>query len=151
MDLYSVNTKPFKRSFFIMQLLSAAAVTASYFLAESELLFVSIFAFSKKITYPILLVMFIVPLLHTRTLRKRIDALAAIEDFETRVQEYEKIYRYRLHWNLITCLTLCLLFVLSGRYFFFYFSILQVALYIPFYPNALLFKRELKNEEIILY
>lgn len=151
MDLYSVNIKPFKRAFAVTQLLSVAAVIASFFLAGSGTFFVPAFAFGRQITLPVLLIMFVVSLLHGRSLRKRINALGEIADFETKVQEYEKVYRYRLQWNLITTLILCILFVLTGRYFFFYFAILQVVLYLPFYPNLLLFRRELRNEEIILY
>lgn len=151
MDLYSVNTKPFKRAFLTIQLLSAAAVIASYFLGTSGLFFVPAIGFSRQITFPILMIMFLVTLWHSRNLRKRVEALGSIEDFETRVQQYEKVYRYRLQWNLVTCLILCLLFALSARYFFFYFSIFQVVLYLPFYPNTILFRRELRNEEIILF
>ena len=150
-ELYSVNTKPFKRTYLVIQLLSAAAIIGSYFLGSSGLFFVPAIGFSRLITFPALLLMFIVTLVHNRTLRKRIDALGSIEDFEIRVQVYERVYRHRMQWNMITCLIICLLFILSGRYFFLYFSIFQVVLYLPFYPNPLLFRRELKNEEIILY
>jgi hypothetical protein len=128
-----------------------SAVSASYFITRSELFFVSALAFSKQITFPVLLIMFIGTFLHGRSLRKRINAIGDIPEFETKVQVYEKVYSSRLQWNLISCLILCLLFVLSGRYFFFYFSIFQVVIVIPLYPNLLLFRRELKNEEIILY
>ena len=151
MDLYSIDTKPFKKIFTLIQLFSVAAILASFFLARTGWFFVPAFAFSRQITLPLLLIMFIATFLHGRALRKRIAAIGEIENFETKVEEYERYYRYRLQWNLIACLILCILFVLTGRYFFFYFSIFQVVLVIPFYPSQLLFRRELKNEEIILY
>jgi len=135
----------------LVQIASALAVIASYFIADGRLFFVPAIGFSRQITFPVLLIMFIVTLVQGQFIRKRINTIGSIEDFETRVVEYEKVYRHRLQWNLITCLILCVLFVLSGRYFFFYFSIFQIVLVMPFYPNTLLFRRELKNEEIILY
>lgn len=151
MDLYSVNSRNFKRTFYLIEIYSAAAVIASFFLAESGLFFVPAFSISRQITFPVLLVMFVVAHFYGRSLRKRIRAMGQIESFEVKVEEYEKVYRFRMQWNLVSCLILCLLFILTARYFFFYFAIFHVLFVIPLYPNAGLFKRELRNEEIILY
>ena len=151
MDLYSVNTKNFKRAFVLVAIGSVMAILASYFMGRSGLFFAPVIGISRKITFPVLLVMFIAAMWYGRLLRKRIVAMGQIEDFDLKVQEYEKVYRARLQWNLISCLILCLLFILSGRNFFFYFSILQFLLILPFFPSATLFKKELKNDEIILY
>ena len=151
MDLYSVNTKYFKRTFVLVAIGSVLAILASYFIGKSGLFFAPVIGISRKITFPLLLIMFILAMWYGRSLRKRLNAMWAIEDFDLKVQEYEKIYRARLQWNLIACLILCLLFILTARIFFFYFSILQFLLILPFFPNAALFKRELKNDEIILY
>ena len=151
MDLYSVNAKPFRRSFILMELYSAIAIITSFLLARAGIFFIPMLGFSRKITFPLLLLMFLVSVWYGRSLRKRIGAVGSIQDFEARVQEYEKAYRFRLQWNLISCLILCVMFVLTERYFFFYFAIFHIVLGIPLYPNATLFKRELKNEEVILY
>lgn len=133
------------------ELYGVLGIIVSYFLASRGLFFISVVGWGKQVTLPLLLVMFISAMWFTRKLRKRINAMHEIEDFEQKVQEYEKIYRARLQWNLLSCLILCLLFVLTGRFFFFYFSIFQVLFVIPLYPSAILFRRELKNEEVILY
>lgn len=151
MDLYSINTKNFKRTFILVQVASALAIIASYFTVKSGVFVVPAIGISRTITLPLLLLMFILAMWSGRKLRKRIAAMSLIEDFELKVQEYEKVYRSRLQWNLISCLILCFLFVLTTRNFFFYFSILQALLILPFYPSATLFKRELRNNEIILY
>src|SRR5215213_2441930 len=99
MDLYSVNTKPFKRAFILIELYSVVAVIASFIMADAGIFFVPMFGLSRKITFPLLLLLFFVSVWHGRNLRKRIASVSSIEDFEERVQEYEKAYRYRLHWN----------------------------------------------------
>lgn len=151
MDLYSVNTKNFKRAFVLVAIGSVMAILASFFIGKSGIFFAPVMGFSRKITFPVLLLMFIAAMWYGRVLRKRITAMGDIQDFELKVQEYQSIYRSRLQWNLISCLILCILFVLTGRNFFFYFSIFQFLLILPFFPNAALFKRELKNDDIILY
>lgn len=151
MDLYSVNTKNFKRTFVLVAIGSVMAILASYFIGKSGLFFAPVIGISRKITFPLLLIMFILAMWYGRSMRKRLNAMWQMEDFELKVQEYEKIYRARLQWNLVGCLILCFLFILTARNFFFYFSIFQFLLILPFFPNATLFKRELKNDEIILY
>ena len=151
MDLYSVNTKNFKRAFVLVAVGSIMAILASYFIGKSGLFLAPVIGFSRKITFPLLLVAFIAAVWYGRSIRKQLNAMWQIGEFELRVQEYERIYRARLQWNLIGCLILCILFILTARNFFFYFSIFQLLLILPFFPSAALFRRELKNDEIILY
>lgn len=151
MQFYSVNTRNFKRAFVLVAIGSVMAILASYFIGKSGLFFTPVIGFSRKITFPLLLLAFIAAAWYGRSIRKQLHAMWQLNDFELKVQEYEKIYRSRLQWNLVGCLILCILFILTGRNFFFYFSIFQFLLVLPFFPSAALFKRELKNDEIILY
>jgi hypothetical protein len=151
MDLYSVNAKPFKRTFILYELYGVLAIIVSYFLGRSGLFFVPALSWGRQVALPTLLLMFIASTWFTRKLRKRLEAMRLVEDFELKMQEYEKVYRLRLQWSLLSCLILCVLFVMTERYFFLYFSIFQVLFVLPLYPNTTLFRRELKNDEVILY
>ena len=82
MDLYSVNARPFKRAFIFFELYGALAVIASYFLGRSGLFFVPALSWGRQVALPTLLAIFIVSTLFTRKLRKRLEALHQIEDFE---------------------------------------------------------------------
>ncbi len=151
MELYSIDKKNFRKAFFLVEIYGVLAIIISYFIARGGIYSVPLYSTGRQITMPILLLMVLISFIYMQRIRKRLGALDNVEDFEVKVQEYEKIYKARLQLLLLACVISCFLFILTARPFFFYYAILEVLIVLPYYPNAFLFKRELKNDEIILY
>ncbi|MEO8404949.1 MAG: hypothetical protein ABI480_10145 [Chitinophagaceae bacterium] len=151
MQLYTIDIKKYKTIYFQILVTNLAAIVGSFLLVKNGLYILSIFDPAKKLTLPILFLLLILSGFHTRYQRKQLTRLAGIADFDTRVGEYEKFYRFRMLWFLLSCLVTCFLCVLTGRYTFLFYAGFDVLISLPFYPGLLLFKKELKNEEIIFY
>ncbi len=104
-----------------------------------------------KLTLPILSVMVVLSVWHSKYQRKQLLALIIIDEFDARVQEYEKLYTFRMLWYLFSCLVSCFLAVLTGRTLFTYYAAFDILVSISYYPKLALFKRELQNDEIMFY
>lgn len=96
-------------------------------------------------------VMLLLAVFHSQYQRKQLRRLNAIEDFELRVEAYEKFYRLRMLWFLLSCLVSCFLTIVTGQKLFLYFAVLDILLALPHYPKLSMFKRELNNDEIMLF
>ena len=149
MELYSIPTKSYKNIFFSVLSANIAAIIISYLLVTQVLTVIPL-RVERSVTTPILLIMVAVAFIHSGQLRKKLNKLHEIEDFEEKLKAYEKIYKFRMMWHLGSVLVTCLIFVLTSRYYFFYWVIFDLLVSLPGYPSRELFKRELKNEEVIL-
>ncbi|MFL9483063.1 hypothetical protein ACI6Q2_09835 [Chitinophagaceae bacterium LWZ2-11] len=151
MNLYAINLKKFKSIYIQIQAYNIVAVIGTYLLVATGFYIFPAYVNNNKFTLPVLFAIVVLGRFHTQYQRKQLEKLTAIEDFDTRVKEYEKFYKIRMLWFLFTCLTSCLLSILTGRYLFIYFGIFDIIITISYYPKLSMFKRELKNDDIIFY
>jgi hypothetical protein len=151
MELLSLNIKNFKNIFFQAIIIDLVAIITSYFVVSNGFSIIPLSRFSRTFTLPVLLVLIILGVFHTQRQKKQLDQLGNIADFDEKVAGYEKIYKGRLHWFLFSCLVCCLVHVLTARMSFLYYAIIDMALSLPYYPNKILFQKDLKSDEIILY
>ena len=148
MDLYNVELKPFKSKFFPISLITLLAVITTFALLTKGVYLLANFDPGKKLTWPIFGVMIILAGIHSQQQKKKLSKLWEIEDFTHRVSEYQKLYGFRLLWFLFSCLLSCGLAILTGRQLFAYFGAFDLVMVLFHYPSLMLFKRELKNDEI---
>ncbi|NII25206.1 hypothetical protein HB364_08950 [Pseudoflavitalea sp. X16] len=151
MSLYTIDVKKYKAYFFQTLITNIVITTGTYILLKNGIYILSGFDPGKKLTSPILFAMIILAVVHGQHQKKQVKKLEGISNFEDRVTAYEKIYKSRLLWFFFACFISCFLAILTGRYLFFYYAIFDIVFSLLCYPNLLLFKRELKNEEIIFY
>ena len=151
MDLYTIDVKRYKAIFFQTLIANVLAIIGTYFLVRNGVYILSGFDPDKKLTTPVFIILFIISIVNSKKLKKKLEEISTIGDFEMRVSEYEKFYKTRTLWIIFFCFVSCLLCILTARYLNLYLAIYFVIVSIPYYPSLLVFKHELKNDEIIFY
>ncbi|HEX2533455.1 MAG TPA: hypothetical protein VHK69_06955, partial [Chitinophagaceae bacterium] len=58
--------------------------------------------------------------------RRELKKLQSITEFTARVNHHRKYYRNRLAWFVLSVITSCFLYYLTGRGFFLYFSLFEL-------------------------
>ena len=149
MDLYTIDVRRYRNIFWQTLIPKLVVAVASFFMVTNGIYLLEGFDPGKKLTLPVLILLVILATFHSQYQRKRLAKLQEITDFDQRVEEYEKFYQFRLLWYLFSCLVSCGLSLLTGRYLFLGFAALDILISLPLFPSLQLFKRELKNEEII--
>lgn len=151
MDLYTIDARKYKAIFFQTLASKALFIIGTFVLLKAGIYILDGFDPGKKLTMPILIAMIVLSIVHQQYQARRLVKLQAISEFDLREQEYEKFYKFRLVWYFFSCLISCVLAVLTGRFLFLYFAIFDLVISLPFYPSLFLFKKELKNEEVLLH
>ena len=151
LDLYTVDIKKYKSVFYICLVTNIVCTAFSFLLAANGFRLLSNFYPDTRLTLSILFMMVVFAFLHSSFTRSRLRKLSLIESFEERVAAYEKLYRLRIIWFLFSGFVSCALAVLSGRTLFCYYAMFDIVISLSYYPNLILFKKELNNEEIIFY
>lgn len=149
MELYSVNLKSYKKTFWQALTCNITAVAASYILVANGYIILSPFYRSQNITSSILAVIILLSFFNSQYQRKQVRQLENYTDFDERVVRHEKIYKIRMWWFFISCASACFLYVLSAHTVFLYLAIFDLIITLPSWPNKMIIKRELKNDEII--
>jgi hypothetical protein len=149
MQLYSVNLKGYKKTYWQVFTCNVTIVIAGYILVTNGYFILSPFYRTQNITSPILAFIILLSFFHAQRYRRQVKQLADIADFDERVIKHEKIYRTRVWWFFISCSSSCFLYVLSGRAVFLYLCIFDIIISLPTWPNKRLIRLELQNEEII--
>jgi hypothetical protein len=151
MELYTINVKRYKAFYHQALIGNILLVGGLFILQRGGFSLMQDIKSARLITMPMLGLMIIMVFVYTRYVRKQLNKLPAIADFDERVREHEKIYKIRLLWHFLSCLVSCFLGVLTGREIFFYFSLIDTVGMLPLFPNLAVFKAELKNDDIIFY
>lgn len=149
MEFFTIEIKKYKNFFFSILIIEIAVAIASYILVSNGFYILAGFDPGKKFTSPILLALVVLAVAHAQFQKKKLSKLQQVTDFELRLAEYEKFYRFRLYWFLFSALVSCMLVLLTGRTLFMYFAVFDILVSLPYFPNKFLFKKELQNEEIV--
>lgn len=150
LNFYSIDGKRFHSIFFSIQIVNVFAIFATFLIINNGVRLFPALIIGKGFVGIALSVMVGLALIHTLYGKRKLRKIDEIEEFEKKVDEYENLYKYRMFWFLFSCLIACILGILSGRVIFFYFGIVDVIIAMPYYPTLLLFRKELKNEDIVL-
>ncbi|WP_290795807.1 hypothetical protein [Flavihumibacter sp. UBA7668] len=149
MNLYPIQKNKYSAIFFQSLAVKAIFVLASYLLLNNGLVFINTVPVSR-FTLHILIGMVALAWIHTGYQKKQLSKIKSIEDFDVRINEYEKFYKFRLIWFLFSCFISCSIALFTARHLFIGYAIVDILISLPFYPNLPLFKRELNNSEILL-
>jgi hypothetical protein len=151
MELYTINVKRYKAIYHQALIGNILQVGVLFILLRGGFRLIDNLQSVRAITIPLFAVILGMVVFHTYYIRKKLAGLEAIADFDERVNEHLKIYKVRLLWHFLSCFLSCFLGVLTGNELFFYFSLIDTLSMLPLYPNLAIFKRELKNDDIIFY
>jgi hypothetical protein len=147
---FAVNIKNHKRAWQLSLTICGMAVVGSLLLVQNGITIFLAFDRTTDITTPVLVIFLAVSFIYSWYSRRMLKKLNTYEDFETKLIQYEKIYKTRLVWRVTTCLLSCFLYVLTAGYWFLFFALLELLFSIAAFPNKVIFRKELKNDEIVL-
>lgn len=150
MDLYSVSISRFKNLFFQSAFLMVMAIVACYILINNGYIILSNFDPGRKYTLPILFGMVLLSVFYSYYRKNSLERIFRYAGFDEQVMAYEKVYKSTLGWYLFSCLISCFLSVLTARNAFLYYALFDLLVTLPYYPNKIIFRKELRNDEIIL-
>lgn len=149
MDIYTLNSRPYRRIFFSIISINLLLIIGSYLAIRSG--FNGLAALlGTGFAMPLLGAMIVLAIVHTVYQRQQLSRLDRYEDFEEKLTRYESIYRIRMLWYLFSCLVSCILYLIFERKLFLLFAILDLVTALPFYPAIALFRKELKKDEILI-
>jgi hypothetical protein len=151
MEIYSIEVREFKGIFYTSLSMMALFIVGSFLWVSSGFVTFSIFSLLRILSSWILIGMMLLTIVYGSYRRKRMNAINTEDDFSVKVKEYVKIYKLHNAWFVLSCFVSCFLFVVTSRNFFFYFACVQLLITLAAYPSRALFKRELKNEEVVVY
>jgi hypothetical protein len=72
-------------------------------------------------------------------------------EFDVQLIAYTKVYRVTMAWHLFSAMLSCLYAILSYRSNFLLFAFIDLLVMLQFYPTQRLFRRELRNQEVIVH
>lgn len=151
MDLFAIPVKKYRVIFWQTQIINVIVIIASYLLIKNNVYILRGFDPGQKLTFPIMGIVVILAVIHSQYQRKQLQQLIAIEDFEGRVEAYEKFYNLRMWWFVFSCASSCFLTVLTSRQLFLFYAMFDILISLQFFPTLKRFKRELQNDDILLY
>lgn len=105
--------------------------------------------FSGTVTWFILGGLFVLSIFYDRRNKKELKSILELENFDEQVKPYSDYYRKRLLWSVLSIVISMVFFVFARKNMFFYLSLFQLVMMLPFYPNKLIICKELQNDEIV--
>lgn len=150
MDLFVVNAKPFRVKFYQTVSLILLSVAGGFLIMTLRWVY-PLPAFSgKAISLPFFFLLIVASLMYSWHRKKKLEQIIAQDNFELQISSYKKLYQTTMGWHLFSALTSCLFALLTYRTNFLLYGLIDLIIMLQFYPGQRLFRRELRNEEIVV-
>lgn len=144
----TVSLKMYK-TYFLTLLFSACAATLLSYIFVAAGLFIQLPLDEGRLYKNISLVAIITAsFAYSYYLKKQREKLNTIEDYDLKIGIHLILYRKRILWGFLNCLLACILFAVIGYKIFFYFSLIDIVMLLPQFPNKAVFSKELNDDEI---
>jgi len=150
MQFPSLNLRSFKRLFFLCLILNLLFIGGTYLAFISNLPFLQHLQIIKSSTSYFSIVMGLT-MVHIFWQQRQLEAIDKADGFEEKAALYSALYRNRLYWLLLWSLISCVLFLLSFINMYFYFALLALLFFLPYYPYKFQIQKELKNDDITFH
>jgi len=125
-------------------------VVASFIIVNNGYISLPNFDPQHKYSWPILLGMVVLAVIYAYARKRQLNVVYEQETFELEMKKYENVYRLTMGWYLFSCVVSIALYLFTTRTMFLIFALYDVVVSLQYYPGKSLFKRELRNDEIIL-
>jgi len=149
-DFYTVHSKPFRELYFRGISLSVGVIALGYVLVGSGALGTVGYDAQRQWSTPVLLATVVLSVFFGYYNKKQLEKIHDLPDFEDQVKAYERQYRISMYWRVGSCAFLVLMLLLTLRWNFFYYSLLELLVSLFSYPTQKMFKIVLRNEEIVV-
>jgi len=150
MEFYTVQSKPFRELYFRGISLSVGAIAIGYVLAGSGVLGSVGYDPQRQWSMPVLLATVVLSVIFGYYNKQQLEKIHDFAEFEDQVKAYERQYRISMYWRVGSCAFLVLMLLLTLRWNFFYYSLLELLVSLFSYPTQKMFKMVLRNNEIIV-
>lgn len=148
MDFNTVEIRNYKRAWRITLISNCLAVVISWLLVMRGYIVLAMVDLGAHFTDVIIGLFIVSSFVQASYSKKQHKRLDSYETFDEKLSEYEKIYKTRLRWHVIACLVICFLYLLTGRTWFLYWSLIELFITMISFPNKMVFRKLLKNDEI---
>jgi len=135
----------FKSCFFGMALLIAIAFVIARYSMSYNVAFLA----GKGFSWLLIGLLFIGTVIYGQYYDRELKRILELENFNEKVQPYTTLYKRRILWNCLSMLFTIGLLILTRKSGYLYFSIFQLVVMIPLFPNKLFIGKELKQDDII--
>lgn len=150
MELYPVSVKKYKRLFIAILITNIVLITVPFVLVKMGYVFFPAYKGSKLISYSLMGFLIAVSLLQVNYQRKKLIQIAWIPSFTERLHHYDKLFTIRMYWHLLSCIVTAIIVTVTLDTYFFYYGIFDVVFAFMYYPRLALFRRELREENIVI-
>jgi membrane protein implicated in regulation of membrane protease activity len=151
MELKAMDIAPYKKAYIGVLFICILSVTASFLIVWQGYAILANIPETKTVKDIIMYSMIGVAAIFSSYQRKQKQKLATLTDFDEKISFYQKIYNTRLWWHVISCVISAFLLFLTARKFFLYLAIFDLVLMLLAFPNKMLFKKELNEEDLIVH
>jgi len=148
--LYTINIKKYKSLFIAILIINIALITVPFLLVKQGYVFFLGYKGSNVVTYSLLGVLVVTSIMQAQYQRKKLMQIAMMLTFEERLKHYDKLFTLRTYWYLASCIVTAIIILVTQDTYFFYYGFFDIAVAFLHYPRLALFKRELREENIVL-
>ena len=151
MELKAMNIAEYKKAHAGFLFICILSVVASFFIVRQGYAILANIPETKTVKDILMYGMIGVAALFSVYQQKQKQKLSTFTDFDEKLAFYQKIYRTRLLWRVLSCIVSAFLLFLTARKFFLYLAIFDLVLMLLAFPNKALFKKELNEEDLIIH
>ncbi|RYY58069.1 MAG: hypothetical protein EOO09_00425 [Chitinophagaceae bacterium] len=144
-----VDAKPFRSAFISSVVMNVVLALGAFLIIRGIVPITPPFIISNSISQVAMYVVIIGSFLYINSIKSKTHDIAKITDFNEKMRRYERLSKQRYFAYLYSAFVSAILMLVSFRMVFFYFTLVDILLVIPFYPSLRLFRTELKDEEIV--
>jgi hypothetical protein len=149
MDIYSFNLKPYKSAFYTLLSVNAVITLATYIAGANVLGIVLLQGDFRTQTNILFGILIVAAIFQTSRQKKLLEKINSFTDYEAKTVHYFKLYKMRLYWKCVSCISSCFIYLLTGRNLFLYFAVFDVLTSGMYFPHKTLIRKELKIEDLV--
>lgn len=148
MNLYVIDTAPFKKQHITYIAISFIPMVISYVLANKGYSLNITPALNDTIKWLFLGATFGLSFFLSGRQKARLKTIQSLPSFDDQVVQYQKLYNQRLQTTALIGVAASICYALTARRIFLIFAIFDLVILLIMHPNKTVFRRELNNPEI---
>lgn len=144
-----IQLKPYRTIYFTFLVISVVFTVLSYLLVSSG--FYLHWEQQQSVLYKNIFVYTLIGLaiLFTSYLSKQRKKIQAIEEYDVKISLHLEMYKHRILWGFANCTLACILYPIIAHSAFLYFAIFDIIFsLLMMFPNKIMFRKELNDDEI---
>lgn len=149
--MFVIDSKPFRARFFQAVSLILVSVVTGFGLMVFGWTNKSNLLAGRSISLVFFGLIIAASIGYTRYRKKMLEKVLVQPEFDSQLLSYAPVYRFTMAWHLFSSLSSCLYAILSHRSNFLLFALIDLLVMLQFYPSQRLFRRELRNQEVIVH